>query len=185
MRISRFALMAVAIAIITATMIGAAASRERIELITNRAGIEYTEIRERTLIGYELVYNEVITITHRCGLNETTGENQCWNETIYSRIDSTRKGQPIYTISDPVGVRYGGTEYVYDTKGCSVCASVLDVDANRTYTGKLLVCWSKVDGYRPERGEEFQCQKRSGESAEIIDLDSRQVVTRRSDVGQI
>lgn len=163
-----------------------------IEEVTDRVAgdISYKEIRDKELLGYEPVYKQEEYSVEVCespidndSESPTFGENvtTCRNEVRYRTvIDDSKQGDPIYKYSDIKALEYNGKRTDFIGKGCFICESVKFEGSETVYSGRLMLCLSDRDGYKPNVKE---CWIESGASYIINDLDSGELLYSHLDIG--
>ncbi len=134
-----------------------------------------TEITEDILIGYKpnftrVEYSKIIEVCSNQTINQTLFFN-CQNQTKSSNKTIKTGEIPAYK-KRIVALEYTDKRIDFDSKICFYCVD-------------LIYCISKKDGGSYERGEQFKCMLRSGESGFIINTTSDKIIYKRSDIGEI
>ncbi len=152
-------------------------------------GISFTEVKNRKIIGFEKIYDtyecdrEVCNYTNNItngSKNTTNATTDCWNDTYEKKYLTDKKGNPIYSYTNTKALEYGEKRYEFIDKGCFVCDNIVVAETRQEYNGKLMLCFSKKDGYSPGRSEHLKCRLESGESGKIVDLEKEEVLVTNS-----
>ena len=143
--------------------------KEEYEVNETKDDLTYTEVKDRELIGYEIVYKEICENTTK--YNSTEEKFDTW-ENCSTVIDEKVEGDPIYVYTDIKAVEYDEIRYDFVEKGCSICKQI-KYETGQTREGYLLLCLSNYDGYSTSINE---CFIEDGVSFKIKDLISGKIL---------